>query len=71
MDIFRKILSVPMFLTAIALAWVLGGLTGVNGMATGLLVALALGVVLWALGRRQARGMGNGIAWAMSLAILV
>lgn len=71
MDSFRKILSVPMFLTAIALAWVLGGLTGVNGMATGLIVALALGVVLWALGRRQARGAGNGIAWAMSLAILI
>lgn len=71
MDTFRKILSVPMFLTAIALAWVLGGLTGVNGMATGLIVALALGVVLWALGRRQARGAGNGIAWALSLAILI
>ncbi len=71
MDTFRKILSVPMFLTAIALAWVLGGLTGVNGMATGLIVALALGVVLWALGRRQLRGAGNGIAWALSLAIVI
>ncbi|MCP3732433.1 thioredoxin family protein [Sphingomonas sp. MG17] len=63
MDIFRKILSVPMFLTAIALAWVLGGLKGVNGMAIGLLVALGLAVVLWALGRRQMRGAGNGVAW--------
>jgi len=63
MDTFRKILSVPMFLTAIALAWVLGGLKGVNGMAVGLIVALALAIVLWALGRRQARGAGNGAAW--------
>lgn len=71
MDTFRKILSVPMFLTAIALAWVLGGLTGVNGMATGLIVALALGVVLWILGRRQVRGAGNGVAWALSLVIVI
>lgn len=63
MDGFRKLLSVPMFLTAIALAWVLGGLSGVNGMAAGLIVALALGVVLWVLGRRQQRGAGNGPAW--------
>lgn len=63
MDNFRKILSIPMFLTAIALAWVLGGLKGVNGMAVGLMIALGLAVVLWALGRRQARGAGNGAAW--------
>lgn len=63
MDTFRKILSIPMFLTAIALAWVLGGLKGVNGMAVGLIVALALAVVLWMLGRRQAKGAGGSMAW--------
>ena len=31
----RAILSVPMFLTALALAWVLGQQVGVNGMAMG------------------------------------
>ncbi len=56
MDTFRKILSVPMFLTAIALAWVLGGLTGVNGMATGLIVALAFAIALWIVGKRQISG---------------
>ncbi|PKP90429.1 MAG: thiol:disulfide interchange protein, partial [Alphaproteobacteria bacterium HGW-Alphaproteobacteria-16] len=56
MDTFRKILSVAMFLTAIALAWVLGGLKGVNGMAVGLVFALVLAVVLWVAGRRQMRG---------------
>ena len=53
----------------IALAWVLGGLKGVNGMAIGLIVALALAVVLWALGRRQARGAGNGAAWIAALLV--
>ena len=47
----QRILSVPMFLTAIALAWVLGRQTGVDGMALGLLAALSLGIGLWWLGR--------------------
>jgi DsbC/DsbD-like thiol-disulfide interchange protein/cytochrome c biogenesis protein CcdA len=71
MDTFRKILSVPMFLTAIALAWVLGGLKGVNGMALGLIVALALGIVLWLVGRRQLRGAGNGPVWTAAAAVIV
>jgi thiol:disulfide interchange protein len=69
MDTFRKILSVPMFLTAIALAWVLGGLKGVNGMAVGLIVALALAVVLWVLGRRQMKGAGGGAGWIAALLV--
>ncbi|ODP38618.1 protein-disulfide reductase DsbD family protein [Sphingomonas turrisvirgatae] len=71
MDTFRKILSVPMFLTAIALAWVLGGLKGVNGMALGLIVALGFAVVLWLVGRRQMRGVGNGAAWIAAAAVTV
>jgi thiol:disulfide interchange protein len=71
MDWFRKILSIPMFLTAIALAWVLGRQTGVDGMAWGLLIALALGIVLWGLGRRQARGLGSGLAWIVAALITV
>jgi DsbC/DsbD-like thiol-disulfide interchange protein/cytochrome c biogenesis protein CcdA len=66
MDVFRRILSVPMFLTAIALAWVLGGLSGVNGMAVGLIVALAIGILLWIAGRRQLRGAGTGAVWALA-----
>ena len=51
MDRFRRILSVPMFLTALGLAWVLGRQAGVDGMALGLAAALllALGLVV---GRR-------------------
>src|SRR5690606_22847035 len=44
METFRHILSVPMFLTAIALAWVLGNQAGVNGMTIGLIAALVLGL---------------------------
>jgi thiol:disulfide interchange protein len=57
---FRRMLSVPMFLTALALAWILGRQAGVDGMALGLAAALALGLGLWWFGRRQ----GGTRAWA-------
>lgn len=71
MDNFRKILSIPMFLTAIALAWVLGGLKGVNGMAVGLIVALALAVALWLLGRRQHRGASGTAGWVAAAIVTI
>jgi thiol:disulfide interchange protein len=52
----RHILSVPMFLTALGLAWILGRQAGVNGMAIGLAAALALGLTLWWMGGRQGEG---------------
>src|SRR5688500_18996008 len=53
---FQRLLSVPMFLTALGLAWVLGRQSGVDGMALGLGAALALALGLWWLGRRQNGG---------------
>ncbi len=68
METFRRILSVPMWLTAVALAWVLGRQAGVTGMTAGLLAALALALILWNVGKRQGRGLAIG--WIMP-AILV
>lgn len=62
MENFRRFLSLPMWLTALALAWVLGREADVDGMTYGLCAALGLGIVLWAAGRRQARGLGFGTA---------
>ncbi len=56
---FRRWMSVPMFLTALALAWILGRQTGVDGMALGLAAALLLALALWWVGRRQ----GHARAW--------
>jgi DsbC/DsbD-like thiol-disulfide interchange protein/cytochrome c biogenesis protein CcdA len=59
MSRLRHVLSVPMFLTALGLAWILGRQSGVDGMAIGLAAALALGLTLWWLGRRH----GDGRSW--------
>ncbi len=58
----RRALAVPMFLTALWLAWVLGRQAGVDGMTLGLAAALALGVALWWAGSRQALGRPAGLA---------
>lgn len=52
---FRRLMSVPMFLTALALAWILGRQAGVDGMALGLAAATLLGLALWRIGSRQGR----------------
>jgi thiol:disulfide interchange protein len=58
MNRLRQILSVPMFLTALGLAWILGRQSGVDGMAIGLAAALLLGLTLWWMGSRQGDGRG-------------
>ncbi len=65
----RHILSIPMFLTALALAWVLGRQAGVDGMTIGLGAALLASLGLWWVGRRQARG--RTLQWLPALPLLV
>jgi thiol:disulfide interchange protein len=57
---FRHILSIPMFLTAAALAWVLSRQAGTSGLAIGVVAALILAATLYWLGRRQ-RGHSSTI----------
>ena len=56
----RRILSIPMFLTAAALAWILGRQAGAEGLALGLAALLVFALALWWVGRRQ--GVAAG-AW--------
>ena len=69
MATLRHILSVPMFLTALALAWVLGRQSGVNGMAIGLGAALLAALALWWAATRQRRGAVR--AWLPALPLLL
>ncbi|WP_448585030.1 protein-disulfide reductase DsbD family protein [Thermaurantiacus sp.] len=58
MEGFRRILAIPMLLTTVALAWVLGRQAGVDALAFGLLAALLVALGLWWLGLRQRRLTG-------------
>ena len=62
MDRLRRILSIPMFATALGLAWILGRQAGADHMAIGLGAALLLGLALWWVGVRQERG--QRFSWA-------
>jgi thiol:disulfide interchange protein len=62
MDLFRRILAVPMLVTALGLAWILGRQAGVDGMTLGLAAALLLALGLWWAGRRQF-ALASGAWW--------
>ena len=64
----RRVLAIPMLLTAVALAWVLGRLAGADAQATGLLAVLLTGLLLWLGGLRQ--GDGRALGWPISAAFL-
>ena len=71
METFQKILSVPMFITALGLAWLLGQQRGVAAITVGLGLSLALGLLLWWLGVRQQRGRRGGLIVALGVALLL
>lgn len=67
MQTFRRLLAVPMLLTAIALAWVLGRQAGVNALAFGLLAALLVALGLWWAGLRQSRLASAAVPVALAV----
>ncbi len=56
MERVQRWLSLPMGLTAAALVWLLWRQTGMAGLGVGLGVAAGVVLVLWQLGRSQAKG---------------
>ena len=71
MERFRRVLAVPMLLTAAALAWVLWRQTGAPGLALGLCAAILLALLLWWSGVRQAKGLGAGPTAALAVLAFV
>ncbi|WP_420465157.1 protein-disulfide reductase DsbD family protein [Panacagrimonas sp.] len=51
METFKQVMAFPLYLTAVWLLWVLGGLTDRHGMALGLLALVLVALVLWWSGR--------------------
>ena len=66
----RHLLSVPMFATALGLAWIVGRQGGVNAMATALAAALILSLSLWWYGARQRGGKRAVPALVLALSSL-
>ncbi|WP_294243993.1 protein-disulfide reductase DsbD domain-containing protein [uncultured Sphingomonas sp.] len=66
----RHILSVPMLLTALALAWILGQEAGVTGMTLGLAAALLASLGFWWTGLRQHGGKGRA-GWPAVAALVL
>lgn len=66
---FRQILAVPMLLTALGLAWVLGRQKGVDAMTLALFAALLFALLLWLGGQRQRQA--KRATFSMLLAALV
>jgi thiol:disulfide interchange protein/DsbC/DsbD-like thiol-disulfide interchange protein len=68
METARHILSIPMFVTALGLAWILGRQAGVNAMAIGIGGAMLLACALWWGGARQRKGRSR--AWWPAIPVL-
>lgn len=71
MATFRRVMAVPMFLTALALAWLLGQQTGNDGVLWGLAAAMLLAMLLWWFGARQRIGRSAWLPLAPAVAIAV
>lgn len=69
MTTFRRVLSVPMWLTAAALVWLLAR-GGGYGEVLGVALAVVTAVLLMVGGRRQARGLAFGVPLAAVLALV-
>lgn len=75
---FRHVMAIPMFLTALALAWVLGRQLSNNGMIASLALIMLLAIGLWFTGLRQRSakrlswlpaGLAAGLALAGSVIV--
>jgi thiol:disulfide interchange protein/DsbC/DsbD-like thiol-disulfide interchange protein len=69
MERLQRILSIPMFLTALGLAWLLGQQRGPAGIGIGIGAALLAAAALWWLGQRQRHGRAGGVPATAAVAL--
>ena len=70
MERLRRLLSIPMFVTAVALAWVLGQQAGADGLSIGIAAAVLLGLALWWLGGARRKLIPAAASAAVFLTVL-
>ena len=71
MATFQRILSVPMFLTAAALIWLLSRQAGQSGMLIGLAATAFIAAIMWWIGTRQHGGKAIGLPVLGAAALVV
>lgn len=75
MTTFRRVLAIPMLLTAVALLWLLGRQAGTQAMSVAVVLGLILGAGLWWVGLRQHGGRARSwlplVPAAAAVAIVV
>ncbi len=62
LDSFRKVMAIPMFLTAIGLVWLLGRQIGTDALSLSLIFMLGITLLLWWYGGGQLKGLKRGLA---------
>jgi len=67
LDSFRKVMAIPMFLTAIGLVWLLGRQIGTDALGLSLLFLLLVTLLLWWFGGGQIKGLSRG--WLTTAAL--
>jgi thiol:disulfide interchange protein len=70
MEVLKQITSIPLFATAIWLAWVYGMLESINAMALLLFGLLVIAIAAWVLGRWPARWFSSVFAFALAACAL-
>ncbi|MDR3413177.1 MAG: thioredoxin family protein [Formivibrio sp.] len=71
MDVFKQVISVPIFATVIWLAWVLAQTYGANVLATLLASFLLLAIAGWFLGRWPAKRWSVAVASLILIGVIV
>jgi DsbC/DsbD-like thiol-disulfide interchange protein/cytochrome c biogenesis protein CcdA len=72
MDTFRRIMSIPMFFSLLALIWLLGQQIGNDGLLLALAATLSFGLFLWWYGIRQNGGASrNWLPLAPGFAVAI
>ncbi len=61
METFKQLMAFPLYLTAVWLIWVLGGLTDRDGMAIAMIGLVLVAIAVWGFARARS-GIGQGLA---------
>lgn len=71
LDSFRKIMAIPMFLTAIGLIWLLGRQIGTDALSLTLMFILGVALLLWWYGAGQLKGAARGLATTGAILVAI